>query len=142
MLSIILVITWVQLKKIIMSDKKLAGLWMDTEKAIVVKNHDAQNAFKFFLCSPVKAEIQHGNSSENAGNNAERTNRVKFFKEIEHLLTNSQEVYVTGSGTVQEEFKKYLHDTAQFKDLKITLDTAQQMSEEQVLEKVKEHFNA
>jgi stalled ribosome rescue protein Dom34 len=125
-----------------MSDKKLAGLWMDTEKAIVVKNHDAQNAFKFFLCSPVKAEIQHGNSSENAGNNAERTNRVKFFKEIEHLLINSQEVYVTGPGTVQEEFKKYLHDTAQFKDLKINLDTAQQMSEEQVLEKVKEHFNA
>ncbi|WP_027386478.1 hypothetical protein [Chryseobacterium gregarium] len=125
-----------------MSDKKLAGLWMDTEKAIVAKNHDAQNAFMFFLCSPVKAEIQHGNSSENAGNNAERTNRVKFFKEIEHLLTNSQEVYVTGPGTVQEEFKKYLHDTAQFKDLKITLDTAQQMSEEQVLEKVKEHFNA
>jgi stalled ribosome rescue protein Dom34 len=125
-----------------MSDKKLAGLWMDTEKAIVVKNHDAQNAFKFFLCSPVKAEIQHGNSSENAGNNAERTNRVKFFKEIEHLLTNSQEVYVTGPGTVQEEFKKHLQDTAQFKDLKITLDTAQQMSEEQVLEKVKEHFNA
>jgi len=38
--------------------------------------------------------------------------------------------------------KKYLHETAQFKDLKVTLDTAQQMSEEQVLEKVKEHFNA
>ncbi|WPO84023.1 hypothetical protein SD427_06750 [Chryseobacterium sp. JJR-5R] len=125
-----------------MSDKKLAGLWMDTEKAIVVKNHDAQNAFKFFLCSPVKAEVQHGNSSENAGNNAERTNRAKFFKEIEHLLINSQEVYVTGPGTVQEEFKKHLHETAQFKDLKVTLDTAQQMSEEQVLEKVKEHFNA
>lgn len=32
-----------------MSDKKLAGLWIDTEKAIVVKNHDAQNAFKFSL---------------------------------------------------------------------------------------------
>ncbi|AZA50792.1 hypothetical protein EG346_22590 [Chryseobacterium carnipullorum] len=125
-----------------MSDKKLAGLWIDTEKAIVVKNHDAQNAFKFFLCSPVKAEIQHGNSSENAANNAERTNRVKFFKEIEHLLTNSQEVYITGPGTIQEELKKYLHDTAQFKNLTITLDTAQKMSDEQVLETVKDYFNA
>jgi hypothetical protein len=65
MLSIILVITWVQLKKTIMSDKKLAGLWMDTEKAIVVKNHDAQNAFKFFLCSPVKAEIQRKQRRKN-----------------------------------------------------------------------------
>jgi len=125
-----------------MSEKKLAGIWMDKEKAIVVKNHDAQNAFKFFVCSPVKAEIQHGNSSENAGNNAEQTNRVKYFKEIEHLLINSQEVCIMGPGTIQEEFKNYLHDTAQFKNLNIHLDTAQQMSEEQVLEKVKEHFNA
>lgn len=125
-----------------MSEKKLAGIWMDKEKAIVVKNHDAQNAFKFFVCSPVKAEIQHGNSSENAGHNAEQTNRVKYFKEIEHLLINSQEVCIMGPGTIQEEFKNYLHDTAQFKNLNIHLDTAQQMSEEQVLEKVKEHFNA
>lgn len=125
-----------------MSERKLAGIWIDTEKAIVVKNHDAQNAFKFFLCNPVKAEKQYGNSSENAGNNAEKTNRVKFFKEVEHLLTNSQEVYITGPGIVQEELKHYLNDTAQFKDLKITLDTSQQMSEEKVLETVKEYFNA
>lgn len=125
-----------------MSDKKLAGIWIDTEKAIVAKNHDAQNAFKFFLCNPVKADIQHGNSSENAGNNAERTNRIKFFKEVEHLLINSQEVYITGPGKIQEELKHYLHDTAQFKDLKITLETSQQMSDEKVLEMVKKHFNA
>ena len=123
-----------------MSDKKLAGLWLDQTKAVVVKNHDAQNAFQFFLCSPVKAVIQHGNSSENAGNNAEQTNKAKYFKEIAHLLTNSEEVYITGPGTVQEELKSYLHDTAQFKNLKITLDTAQQMSDEQVLETVKKHF--
>lgn len=125
-----------------MSDKKLAGLWIDQTKAVVVKNHDAQNAFKFFLCSPVKAIIQHGNSSENAGNNAEQTNKAKFFKEVEHLLTNSEEVYITGPGTMQEELKKHLHDTAQFKNLKVTLDTASQMSDDQVLETVKTHFNA
>lgn len=125
-----------------MSDKKLAGLWIDQTKAVVVKNHDAQNAFKFFLCSPVKAIIQHGNSSENAGNNAEQTNKTKFFKEVEHLLTNSEEVYITGPGTMQEELKKHLHDTAQFKNLKVTLDTASQMSDDQVLETVKTHFNA
>lgn len=125
-----------------MSEKKLAGLWIDTKKAVVVKNHDAQNAFKFFLCSPVKAVVQHGNSNENAGNNAEQTNKVKFFKEVEHLLTNSEEVYITGPGTIQEELKKHLHDTAQFKNLKVTLDSAQQMSDDQVLETVKTHFNA
>ena len=125
-----------------MTEKKLSGLWLDQHKAIVVKNHDAQNAFKFFLCSPVKAEVQHGNSNENAANNAEQTNKAKYFKEIAHLLTNSEEVFITGPGTIQEELKNFLHDTAQFKNLKITLDTAQQMSDEEVLNAVKGHFGA
>ena len=125
-----------------MSEKKLAGLWIDQTKAVVVKNHDAQNAFKFFLCSPVKAVIQHGNSSENAGNNAEQTNKAKFFKEVEHLLTNSEEVYITGPGTMQEELKKHLEETAQFKNLKVKLGTDQKMSDEQFLEEVIKHYNA
>ncbi|OWK99094.1 hypothetical protein AP75_02975 [Kaistella haifensis DSM 19056] len=125
-----------------MTEKKLSGLWLDQHKAIVVKNHDAQNAFKFFLCSPVKAEVQHGNSSENAANNAEQTNKAKYFKEIAHLLTNSEEVFITGPGTIQEELKNFLHETAQFKNLKITLGTAQKMSDEEVLNAVKSHFGA
>lgn len=123
-------------------EKKLAGLWIDNHKAIVVKNHDAQNAFKFFLCNPVKMEVQHGNSNENAANHAEQTNKRKFFKEIEHLLINSEEVFITGPGKIQEELEHFLHDTAQFKNLKITLGSAQQMSDEQVLEAVKTHFGA
>lgn len=123
-----------------MSDKKLAGIWIDTEKAVVVKNHDAQSTSEFFLCKPVKAEIQHGNSSENAGNNAEITNRNKFFKEVERLLTNTQELYITGPGVTQEELKHFLHDTAQYRDLKITLGTAQQMSDDKILESVKDYF--
>ena len=124
-----------------MANRRLAGIWLDTEKAFVVKNHDSQEASDFFMCKPIKAEIQHGNSSENTGNNAERTNRNKYYKEIEHLLTNSQEVYITGPGITQEELKHYLNDTAQFRDLKITLGVSQQMSEEQILETVKKHFN-
>ena len=124
-----------------MANRRLAGIWLDTEKAFVVKNHDSQEASDFFMCKPIKAEIQHGNSSENTGNNAERTNRNKYYKEIEHLLTNSQEVYITGPGITQEELKHYLNDTAQFRDLKITLGVSQQMPEEQILETVKKHFN-
>ncbi|SFI06834.1 hypothetical protein [Halpernia frigidisoli] len=125
-----------------MSDKKLAGIWMDSENAIVVKNHDIESAFKFFLCDPVKRIVQGGNSSENAANNAEQTNTAKFFKDLEHLITNTQELYVTGTGTIQEQFKNHLAETAQFKNLKVTLGTDQKMSGDQFLEKVKEHFNA
>lgn len=123
-----------------MTEKKLAGIWIDKQKAIVVKNHDAQNAFKFFVCNPVVAEVHHGESSESTVNHADQTNRLKFLKEIDHLLENTEELYITGPGQIQEELRNYLHETAQFKNLKITLDTAQHMSEEQVLETVKKHF--
>jgi len=125
-----------------MSEKKLAGVWIDNSKAIIAKNHDAQNAFKFFLCNPVKHEAQHGNSSENAANNAEKTTKNKFFKEIEKLITNTEELYITGPGNIQEELKNHLHETAQYKNLRITLDTSSQMSDQQVLETVKDYFKA
>ena len=125
-----------------MSEKKLAGIWMDSENAIVVKNHDIESAFKFFLCDPVKREVQGGNSSEKNANNAEQTNTAKFFKELEHLITNTEELYVTGTGTIQEQFKRHLAETAQFKNLKVELGTDQKMSGEQFLEEVKKHYNA
>lgn len=125
-----------------MSEKKLAGIWMDSENAIVVKNHDIESAYKFFVCDPVKRDVQHGNSSEKNANNVEQTNTAKFFKDLEHLITNTQELYLTGTGTIQEQFKNHLAETAQFKNLKVTLGTDQKMSEEQFLEEVQSHFNA
>jgi hypothetical protein len=125
-----------------MTDRKLAGIWMDTENATVVKNHDIENSFKFFICEPVKRTVQGGNSSEKSANNAEQTNTAKFFKDLEHLITNTQELYLTGTGDIQEQFKHHLGETAQYKNLKVTLDTDEQMSDEHFLEKVKQHFGA
>lgn len=125
-----------------MSEKKLAGIWMDSENATVVKNHDIESAYKFFVCDPVKRDVQHGNSSEKNAKNVEQTNTAKFFKDLEQLITNTQELYLTGTGTIQEQFKNHLAETAQFKNLKVTLDTDQKMSDEHFLEKVKGHFGA
>ena len=88
----------------------------------------------------MKREVQHGNSSEKNANNVEQTNIAKYFKDLEMLITNSQELYLTGTGTIQEQFKNHLAETAQFKNLKVTLDTDQKMSEEHFLEKVKTHY--
>lgn len=127
-----------------MSDRKLAGLWLDGEKAIITKNHDTQQVTEFHHCGNVNAEVQDGNTSEHAANNAQQTNRRKFFKEIETHLTNTEALYVTGPGTIQEELKHHLLDTAQYKNLEIQLDTAPSynITEEMVLEETKKHFNA
>lgn len=123
-----------------MQDKRLAGLWLDQTKALIAKNHDGREAAEFKLANPVKAVIQHGNSNENTGNNAEITNKHKFFKNILDELTNTEELYITGGGTIQEELKSYIEETAQFRDMKVTLGTSQQLSDEQLLETVKSQF--
>ena len=115
---------------------------MDSENATVVKNHDIESAYKFFVCDPVKRDVQHGNSSEKNANTVEQTNTAKFFKDLEHLITNTEELYLTGTGTIQEQFKNHLAETAQFKNLKVKLGTDQKMSDEQFLEEVKKHYNA
>ena len=125
-----------------MTDKKVAGLWIDGRKAIIVTNHDGQDVSEFEVRETVKADVQHGNSNENAANNVEQTNKSKFFKEIEKVITNSTDLYITGPGTSQEELRNHLLETPQYKNLNIKLGTDSQLSEEQVLEEVKSHFHA
>ena len=124
-----------------MSEKKLAGLWIDQTKAVVVKNHNDFEVTEWNVSDTLKADVQHGNSNENAANNAEKTNRVKFFKEIEKAITNSVDLYVTGPGIAQEELKNYLLDTPQYKNLKITLGTSTDSNPDAVLNDVKSHYN-
>lgn len=124
-----------------MQNKRIAGIWLDQTRAFVVKNHNGQEVTELQPADQVTAVIQQGNSNENTGNNAEITNKHKFFKNIIEQLTNTEDLYITGPGTIQEELKSYLADTAQYKDLKVTLDTSQQMNEQQLLDAVKNHYN-
>ncbi|WP_300672041.1 hypothetical protein [Soonwooa sp.] len=125
-----------------MLNKKVAGLWIDGRKAIVVSNHDAETISDFELKGNLKMEVQGGNSNEHTANNIEKTNRVKFYKEIEKEITNSTELYITGPGIAQEELRNYLLDTPQYKNLKITLGTDSQLSDAEVLNEVKSHYKA
>jgi stalled ribosome rescue protein Dom34 len=125
-----------------MSDKKLAGLWIDQTKAVVVKNHNDFEVTEWKVSDTIKADVQHGNSNENAANNAEKTNRIKFYKEIEKAITNSVDLYVTGPGIAQEELRNYLLDTPQYKNLKITLGTSTDSNPDAVLNEVKAYYNA
>ena len=123
-----------------MDTKKIAAIWLDSEKAIIVKNHHDQSAHEFIIVDEILHEKQVGNTSEHAANNSEQTTKAKFFKEIDKQLDNTQELYITGPGTIQEELKHFLLDTAQFKNLPITLGVDQQLSNEAFLSQVKEMY--
>jgi stalled ribosome rescue protein Dom34 len=122
-----------------MNNHKQFGVWMDSHKAIIVGNEDrAEGDFK--VLAHVKAETNSANSNEKNANNHEKTLQSKFFKEIASHIVNATNVHITGTGQVQEQFLKFLADTPQFKNTSTAESTANEMSDEKLLELMKEKF--
>ena len=53
---------------------------------------------------------------------------------------NADEVHLTGSGTIQEQFMRYLGETPQFKKTVVSESTSTPMSDDKLVEFVTSHF--
>jgi hypothetical protein len=127
---------------IIMSvkNKKQFGIWMDSHQATIVGRENIDSG-DFIVLGHAKIEAQENNSNENASNNSDRTKTLKFFKEINSFTQNMEEVHVTGTGQVQEQFIHYMADTPQFKNVVAKESTANKMSDEKLIEFIAAKFN-
>lgn len=121
-------------------NKKQFGIWMDSHHATIVGRQNVDNG-DFIILGHVKNNGPDGNSNENASNNQEIALTQKFFKEIVNKIPNMDEVHVTGTGQIQEQFIKFLADTAQYKNADSSESTSNKMSEEQLLSFMTKHFN-
>lgn len=119
--------------------KKQFGVWMDSHHATVVgrKNDEGE----FVILGHAKTGNQESNSSEKTANNAERGLLQKFFKEITSYMQNVDEIYVTGTGTAQEQFIKHLSETPQYKQVVAEESTSNKMSDEKLVEYFSSKFN-
>ncbi|MES2747731.1 MAG: hypothetical protein V4648_05100 [Bacteroidota bacterium] len=125
-----------------MSDKKkkLFGVWMDSHNATIVGNEDVENK-EFIVLGHVKNEGPDKNSNESAANNQEIALTQKYFKEIAHIMPNIDEIHITGTGQIQEQFMKFLAETAQYKNVVSTESTSNKMSDENLAVFIMNHFN-
>lgn len=120
-------------------NKKQFGVWMDSQNATIAGRQDIDDG-DFIILGHVKGKSADGNSNENAANNQEITLTQKFFKEIVADIPNMDEIHVTGTGQIQEQFINFLADTAQYKNVVSTDSTSNKMSDEQFLVFITEHF--
>ena len=56
-------------------------------------------------------------------------------------MQNATQVHLTGTGTSQEQFMRYLSETPQFKNTKTSESTSNKMSDEKLLEFMAEKLN-
>ncbi len=121
-----------------MSNEKQFGVWMDSQHATIAGKNEAG---EFVLIGHVKGEETPHNSSEKNAHNHERMVLAKFFKEISSHMQNATEIHLTGTGTAQEQFIRYLADTPQFKNTKTAESTSNKMSDERLIEFISEIMN-
>lgn len=121
-------------------NKKQFGVWMDTRQATIVGREQTESG-EFKVLVNKKNKSQGGNSNENASNNSERTVQTKFFKEIASYMQNVEELHVTGTGQMQEQFVSFMAETPQFKNTVSNHSTSNKMSDEALVTFIAEKFN-
>ena len=119
---------------------KQFGIWMDSHHAIIAGKQNTEEG-EFMIIDHVNNKGAAGNSNENASNNQEVALTQKFFKEILVNMPNIDEVHVTGTGQIQEQFIKFLAGTPQYKNVVATESTSNKMSDEQLISFIKARFN-
>ena len=95
----------------------------------------------FIIIGHEKLEGQGSNSNENESHNDDRDMLRKLFKNTAAHMQNVDELRVTGAGKAQEQFIKYLSETAQYKNGVTTESTSIKMSDQAVLVYVTTQFN-
>jgi len=121
-------------------NKKQFGIWMDSQNAIIL-GREQESSGEFVILAHEKNDAHGSNSNENTGNNSERTLQHKFFKLISAHMQNVEELHVTGTGQVQEQFISYMADTPQFKNTESKQSTSNKMSDEKLIEFMTGKFN-
>lgn len=125
-----------------MSEKqrKQFGVWMDTHHATIV-GRDTDETHDFCILGHVKNPGADNNSNEQAAQKQEIALTHKFFKEIAHLMPNIEEIHVTGTGKIQEEFIHYLASTPQYKNADTSDSTSNKMSDVQLMAYFDKYFS-
>ena len=118
--------------------KRNFGIWMDTHHATIVGHDPSGEAFA--VLAHAKNPGAGSNSNENAAHNLEITLLHKYFKEIAKHLENADAVHVTGTGTVQEQFVRYLGETPQFKKTTVSESTSNPLSDDALVSLISSHF--
>lgn len=121
-------------------NKKQFGVWMDNRRATVIGHADATTT-EFSVLGHAENPAAEGNSNENAAHNQEKTQLNQFFKKITSHMQNAEEIHVTGTGTVQEQFIHYLAESAQFKNTIARECTSNKMSDERLVEFISGKFS-
>ena len=134
--------------------KKQTGVWIDTSKAIIVTLDGGKEKITE-IESDVENQIYYekeGNkgtfSGSHHGNNETKFEERKknqintFLKDVMSNVISSDELYVFGPAEIKTKLAQKLHDEKSFDENKLkSVETADSMTSNQIISKVKKFYN-
>ena len=122
------------------NQKQKAGVWLDNNRALIITQTDGDDKNDYSITGKIKGAENFGSGSEHAMNNSRQGDTLKFFKSLAKQLSAFDEIMIFGPGKKQEEFQNHLAEDGQFKNKKITIETANQLTDPQMIARVRDHF--
>jgi|AntDryMetagUQ255_1029468.scaffolds.fasta_scaffold03289_3 stalled ribosome rescue protein Dom34 len=117
--------------------KQNAGVWIDNQKAMIITS---DNDGDYTIKEKLKADENFGGGSEHSMNNAKQSGNLKYFKTISNQLLKYDEILIFGPGKSQEQLQNHLEEDAQFNKKKISIDSAEHLTDPQMIAKVRDFF--
>lgn len=123
-----------------METLKNLGIWMDHSAADLIdlnaKKNNQEITSKFDL--ETKQEVLH--RSEYTMHNKRQQMQEAYYKEIADEIVKYDQVLLFGPTNAKTELNNYLNKDLHFKDIKIDVEPADKMSDNEKAAFVKNHF--
>ena len=123
-------------------EKQYAGVWMDSDKAMIIANISKNEVADYMIQDNIAADEAMSSGSEHTMNNAKQTGSLKYFKALSKLLLKYDEILVLGPEKSQEQFQHHLDEDTQFKRKKISIENTEQLTNPQLIAKVRDFFKS
>ncbi len=123
-----------------METQKNLGIWMDhaTANLIDLDSKKQSQIITSEFTTDIKEEVLQ--KSEYAMHNKEEQMNESFYKEISEKMLNYNHVLLFGPTNAKTELNNFLKKDLHFKNIKIDVESADKMTDNQQVAFVKDHF--
>lgn len=133
--------------------KRQIGIWLNASKAVMVDLTDGAETVRTFESEVESRNRFPGEGRNYSGTGAKPTNpdqrmanRKKhqlnhFFEDIKSSIGDSKFIYLLGPSNTKKMLEKELKKHHTFDAARIDLENADKLTQNQLVAKVKEHFN-
>ena len=123
-----------------MDTKKNLGVWLDHSTANLIEFKDPMTSHTIESDFTHNEKVDALNRSENLMHNKELQMDEAFYKEIADELLRYDHVLLFGPTNAKSELHNYLNMDLHFKDIKIDIESADKMTDNEQFAFVRKHF--